>query len=386
MGWEASLLQLATRQGHPFSFVMPQLDATMITMLCCLLGVPMVTATVAFLLVEASMRAPQLPMERIPEPRLPPHPASAAAGGWRSQPFGTRPSLTRPATPQVPPSTAVSLPPSRTLSMSPTMEDIPRARPGSMSALTEPPTLPELAVPPSSVNVSIGSGFGPQPRPLVEEAPEEEQDAASARISPLSTALLVKSPAGVLVKLDGTLQPHPERRSVNIVSVKDGSPILCAHVEETDGGHASGSTACIRVETKAKSIPIAMLDTRGAIFPVGMAPPPMGQRRVVLHRVGGDGGAAVGPACAWISPAPGGRFLVSYLIGEPGRGLTVDTRPGGILPIIERMVDGQGQVVAKADSFEATSDAQPALWVRQGVDMALISCVALAVQKLSRGP
>jgi len=210
------------------------------------------------------------------------------------------------------------------------------------------------------------------------------EDSEATRISPLSTALLVKNPAGVIVRIDGDLLPHPEHKTVNVVAVKDGTAVLCAHLDESVDGSSlcsDTSAASIRVETKAKSIPIAMLDTRNAVFPEGGTPPPAQQRRVVLHRVGGDDGSTAGPACACIMPGYSGQFLVQYLMGEPGVALTVHTRPkvgGGKGRVIDYVVDMQGQVIAKSDGAMA----QESVWVRQGVDMALMSCVVIAVKKL----
>mmetsp|Transcript_62798 Transcript_62798/g.162267 ORF Transcript_62798/g.162267 Transcript_62798/m.162267 type:complete len:425 (+) Transcript_62798:125-1399(+) len=366
-----SLAQATT----PFSVELPHLDSTMVTLMCCLLGVPMVTATVAFLVVEVSMREQQ--------PRT-----------WETAEPGLRGRLlTGISVPHVGGS-RVSLPGPRTA----VPIGIGYLGVRTMATLTEPPSLPGTSAaspPPFALGGGGscfdgwggGSGFG---------GGKTFEDAAGSsdvqppeevtRVSPLSTALLVKNPAGVIVRIDGHLAPHPERKSVNIVSVKDGSAVLVAHLDESTDFGGGVSAASIRVETKAKSIPIAVLDTRRAVFLPDSEPPPFEQRCVVLHRVGGEDGTAVGPACAWIAPASSGRFLVHYLMGEPGAALTVHTTPsspfggGGI----DYVVDAQAQIVARRETPRSSNGQKlpDALWVRHGVDMALLACVAIAVEKL----
>ncbi|CAE7548171.1 sol [Symbiodinium natans] len=66
--------------------------------------------------------------------------------------------------------------------------------------------------------------------------------------------------------------------------------------------------------------------------------------------------------------------------------ITIFTQVGSVE--IDRMTDAQGDVIAASDKTAAAvapSGAVPnasALWVKQGVDMALVTCVVLAVQKL----
>mmetsp|Transcript_54251 Transcript_54251/g.176253 ORF Transcript_54251/g.176253 Transcript_54251/m.176253 type:complete len:437 (-) Transcript_54251:36-1346(-) len=376
-----SLAQATT----PFSVELPHLDSTMVTLMCCLLGVPMVTATVAFLVVEVSMREQQ------------PRTWETAEPGRRGRPLTVLTALLdRPGGVPIAPSqmSARSLPGPRTavpigtgyLGVS------------TMATLTEPPSLPGTSAaspPPFALGGGGscfdgwggGSGFGGGNTFAGAAGSSDAQPPEEVtRVSPLSTALLVKNPAGVIVRIDGDLAPHPERKSVNIVSVKDGSAVLVAHLDESTDFGGGKSAASIRVETKAKSIPIAVLDTRRAVFLPDSQPPPFEQRCVVLHRVAGEDGTAVGPACAWIAPASSGRFLVHYLMGEPGAALTVHTTPsspfggGGI----DYVVDAQAQIVARRETPRSSNGQKlpDALWVRQGVDMALLSCVAIAVEKL----
>jgi len=143
-------------------------------------------------------------------------------------------------------------------------------------------------------------------------------DSEESRVSPLSAAMVVKNPAGVYVRLDSDLQPHPEHRSIDLINNQDGSAVLCARVSET----ATGSSL-ISVETKAKGIAIAVMDTRNTVFPEGESPLPPHERCVVIHRVTGGGSGEIGIPCAKIS-ARRGIFLVHYLVGgEPGLALTV---------------------------------------------------------------
>ncbi|CAK0842151.1 unnamed protein product, partial [Prorocentrum cordatum] len=129
----------------------------------------------------------------------------------------------------------------------------------------------------------------------------------------------------------------------------------------------------------ARCIQVATLDTRQAIYQPGHQPPSQDRRYVVLHRVASDdlGGTSLIP-CAWVSIADR-RFLVHYAAGSRNVALTVVTAAGS--PHIETMTDAQGQVVARSEAGEGEDP--PALWVRQGVDMALVACIAVAVQKLS---
>merc|ERR1719401_2052787 len=99
----------------------------------------------------------------------------------------------------------------------------------------------------------------------------EDVSPSSPRVSPFSTALLVKNPAGAMVCLESVLTPHPENRSVDVVNVKDGTAVLCAHLSERlpDAGDRAGegAVATVLVTTKSQGIPIAIMDTSGAIYP-----------------------------------------------------------------------------------------------------------------------
>lgn len=229
---------------------------------------------------------------------------------------------------------------------------------------------------------AMDSFFTPSPPPQLPHLEDGEGD--GPRVSPLSTAVLVKNPAGALVRLEGEVRPHPQHAALDIVSVKDGTAVLRAIVAEPlarGEGFGEETVASVRLETKAKNIPIAILDTSRAVFPEGAQAPPASQRRVVLHRVGGDDGSVAGPACAWIVKAGRAKFVVHYLVGEPGVALTVNMASKDD---IDYIVDLHGQVVAKAEPLRNPGSApgQVALWVKQGMDLALVSSVAIAVKKL----
>mmetsp|Transcript_130823 Transcript_130823/g.279875 ORF Transcript_130823/g.279875 Transcript_130823/m.279875 type:complete len:422 (-) Transcript_130823:104-1369(-) len=229
-------------------------------------------------------------------------------------------------------------------------------RPGSQlsaAMLSEPPSLRIL---------SSAASVAPPEGPLEESS-----------VSPLITHLLVRNPYGVFVHMAGDLLPHPEQRTIDVV--KDDNIILRAHISETICGNA-----CIRVETRAKRMSLAVMDTSGAIFPRGKPPPPPELRQVVLRHaaVAGDGREALGPPCAWITPAGSGTFKVHCADGDLG--LTVQTSGNGAFE--KHMIDPKGQTMARGVGVGG-KPGQTALWVRHGADMAFVACVAIAVQKLS---
>lgn len=200
------------------------------------------------------------------------------------------------------------------------------------------------------------------------------------RQSPLTMALFVKNPQGVAVRLDGTLSPTPENRTVNVVRVKDNSVILSAKVAE----NADSSTISLMVPSKdGQAEVIAMLDTRDALLsPNGVSRSI--KRQVALHRVD-----VYGPheeTCAWIMPAAGpGTFFVYYSpmdgIQRPDPAMTIFTKGTEV----DRITESQGNVIAASDSTAAAvapRGHRGGLWVKEGTDMALVTCLALAVQKL----
>jgi len=235
-----------------------------------------------------------------------------------------------------------------------------------------PSALPSLRV--MSRPNTAGVVTPPQPPPQLSPQlhPSLLGGQEDSRVSPLSTALLVKNPAGVLVRFDGDLLPRPEQRTVHLINVKDESVILCAHVSETS------VASTISVETKADSIPIAMLDSRNAVGQAGHRA--NGQKRVVLHQVAGDEPGLSGAPCAWVVPGGVGKFLVYYLPGDGEPAMTVHTKEG--TAFIDRLTDPSGQIIARS---AVMAEWPSALWVRQGADMALVACIAISVRKLGSG-
>lgn len=237
-----------------------------------------------------------------------------------------------------------------------------------------PPTLPVLSRPGTALVAGSWSSYG--------QRDEETHQ------SPLTMALFVKNPQGVSVRLDGTLSTKPENRTINVMRVKDGSVILTVRVAE--GSDSSTIEVAVpSIDAKAESI--AMLDTRETLQPARDGQQ-RSRRQVALHRVD-----AYGPheePCAWIIPGAGqGTFFVYYATDSSlvnawaqDPAITIFTEPGSVA--IDRMTDAQGDVIAASEKTAAavapggmTPNAS-ALWVKQGVDMALVTCVVLAVQKL----
>jgi len=335
-------------------------DSHVFLMVTCLLGVPLLTALIAFVIVEVSVRKGEERDPFRPRHALGSSPRTSVQsvftdGGYMAHQHPTSHNL----------QTGAFLP-------------NPGSAPNGLHAMMSPPASVRRLYPTPSLGV-------PQevfPRTSLLQPPTTDslaEDECSG--SPLSTALLVKNPAGTLVRLDGVLVPHPESRTVNVLSVKDNEVILCAHVSE------NSMASSIHVETKANNIPIAVMDTGEAIFHRTALRPPPEKRRVILHRVIGEDRGATGPPCAWVGPMAGGVFLVHYMCPQefaPGVvgdiALTVHTSQGNSGTYVERMIDSQGQVVSKSETI---GYGHKALWVKQGCDMAFVACVALAIQKLA---
>lgn len=195
------------------------------------------------------------------------------------------------------------------------------SRPGTAGGLRPHGGFPlngETSVPPTLPVLTTGRSLPMRQSPadLIDE---------DTRQSPLTMALFVKNPQGVAVRLDGTLSPTPENRTVNVVRVKDNSVILSAKVAE----NADSSTISLMVPSKdGQAEAIAMLDTRDALLlPNGTSRSI--KRQVALHRVD-----VYGPheePCAWILPAAGpGTFFVYYSpmdgIQRPDPAMTIFTK------------------------------------------------------------
>lgn len=203
-------------------------------------------------------------------------------------------------------------------------------------------------------------------------------DRTLALASPLETPLLVKSPGGILVYAEGELCPHPEQRTVNILRARDQHVILQARVDERQ------NLSRIIIES-CTADPLAVLETNLAVSQEASCRRPPGQRRVVI-RSPPDGQEELGMPCAWVVPGSPGKFLVYFLPGDGEPSLTASVRAGSSM--IDVLFDSHGAVLARSHDVETTRGPDgyhvctSPLWVKQSVDMVLVVCVALSIQKL----
>eukprot|EP00434_Breviolum_minutum_P029430 symbB.v1.2.026024.t1/scaffold2568.1/size76211/2 len=84
-------------------------------------------------------------------------------------------------------------------------------------------------------------------------------------------------------------------------------------------------------------------------------------------------------------PGGPGTFFVYYSpvdsVHRPDPAMTIFTRGSEV----DRITEAQGHVIAASDNTAAAvapTGAKGGLWVKEGIDMALVTCLALAVQKL----
>lgn len=375
----ASFAMVASGGAQVGQLARPTMDPTMLAMFFCMLGVPLLIGLVAYLLIgfnaQRKVQDPREPelQRRPPAPANPRLPSAFGTPSHSVRQVPTREWLPEPRMARVLSATRMPygigsmLPrwPGSRVPLTSLLDPSSTAGPSSMRLL--------LPTPGATPRGTFGEVRG---YPPTAEPASSVLSVADLHVSPLSTALLVKHPAGVLVRLDGELTPHPERRTINVVSVKDSLVLLCAHVAE------SSESGGILVETKADRIPVAMIDTCRATVPRGGQPRLLEQRRVVFHRVSSDGDASPGPPCAVIVPAGVGKFLVQYTAVDVEVVLTVIMIGKG--STIDRILDPKGNTVARSEltGYPGGGSPQAALWVKQGVDMALMACVAISVQKL----
>mmetsp|Transcript_24591 Transcript_24591/g.53687 ORF Transcript_24591/g.53687 Transcript_24591/m.53687 type:complete len:450 (+) Transcript_24591:98-1447(+) len=359
---------------------------TSLAMVVCLIAVPTVAALVTFLVVDTSFlrkgaAGPETqPHEVRPMPLAP------------DRAYATRPSVVRGSISHGSDGTAWSSPiVVAQLTAAAQLQALGPCPPPPPTAIEVPSgasaheRLPPLSASPAGSTTIAKDHFWLTGRSASSNAASGLASAASLvdqRASPLATALLVKSPSGALVHLDGVLSPHPEERSINFINARDGSAILCGSVSETQGA------STIRLETKAQGLPVAILDTRHAICPVGCRPLPPEKRHVIVGQPTSEGDMlGIGPTCAWVSRTGDGVFVVRYALG--GGCLTVMPRRRGsgfwetAGVGIDRLVDDQGRTIAKSESQSGAREGPELIWVRQGADVALVACVLLAVQKLA---
>jgi len=365
----------------------PMDGGAMVTMVGLLIVVPIVTALVAFAFVETRSRTGASSttgglnnLER-----------NGYGGAWLENTLRTPDSLAPAASRQFLHPASVSMAgslPRRTFTAS-------GLRGGSLDSpslgyypfwgrsLSAVGTIPSLPQP--------GNYASPTMHEVRPNLPGSEKILDPARVSPLSTGMMVKNPAGVVVRLDGRLTPHAQNRKIDVLSVKDGGndPVLTAYLNEAGGSLESSPAASVKLFAKAQDGPIATMDTRTAVYAKGGIPSASEKRYVIVHSAGEYD--KTGPACAQIESARG-RCLVHFLGPPPqGYGSTQhDTRTLGLTvymvgSCIDYMVDARGQVVVKAEGSAADRPLREdgALWVRVGTDLALVVCTAIAVQKLA---
>merc|ERR1719375_2450540 len=104
--------------------------------------------------------------------------------------------------------------------------------------------------------------------------PAPAADQGPAPKAPMtSTAIIVRSPEGVILHPDFKCSPHPEQRMVNFRSLKGANAVVRAKVDEL------GAQKQITVES-ASGIPLALIDTSCAVYPEGARDiPPRDSRR-----------------------------------------------------------------------------------------------------------
>mmetsp|Transcript_71848 Transcript_71848/g.150090 ORF Transcript_71848/g.150090 Transcript_71848/m.150090 type:complete len:428 (+) Transcript_71848:226-1509(+) len=420
------LLEAAAARG----IELPQLDASLVTMMCCLFGVPIITACMAFLLVEMNWQtvpSPPRPEEaaesllryrsRLPasHDRLQPMSASTLASGAPVHPpqFGI-------------PASGMSLPGPRATLMERSSLASQRLPPvlsggaGSEASASISPFAPgfaafHAAVPPPvppppphdrvaepRLSSATAERLSPPPPPSILAgadspsagpprlpAPAEDHEPRNYP-SPLSMALFIRNPDGVVVRVEGDLGPSPQVGSIVFSTVKEGStetPVLRALLDES-----SVDTMGVHVETAARHQGLAVVDTRDAgqrrgctKSPEGhsLLPIPYDDRQVNIHRAVGDTGGKAGKVCARVVPVSKGQLSVVFLLGsDVNFELSVYTTAASPFAggHVDRVVDSKARQWVKRCAPDSENEER--LWIRSGVDLALIACIIIAVQKL----
>jgi len=227
-----------------------------------------------------------------------------------------------------------------------------------------------MAVPQQKMSLPTSAQLkGPEATNI--ESPQLEQKLLqeSSTVSPLfATGLLVQNQSGVHVRLLGTLAPQPERKDLQLVSLrgKRHKVVLSVVVDEI------GTQPGIRV-TSASGIAVAFLDTNRAIYQPGGQPSYPQERCAIVHRVSGNTFEHIGPPCVWIRPNGDSTMSVHQHSEHGDVAITVHVKPGGL---VNFMTDANSKLVANATLNGAT-------WVGPGVDIVLVACVLLAAEKLA---
>jgi hypothetical protein len=172
----------------------------------------------------------------------------------------------------------------------------------------------------------------------------------------------VRAKEGAILQLDSPLVPHPQETSVAFRSLKSTSAVR-GRADELQGQ----SKVFVELDTGAP-VPLAVLDTSAAIYQAGHAPPL--DRKVLLHRAVDT---RVGEI-AVVRRSSARQFVVLKADSQDCL-LTVHTNADGQ---IERMEDEGGQIVLRSQE-----NVPLGFWVVCGADMALITSIILAVQKLA---
>lgn len=189
-----------------------------------------------------------------------------------------------------------------------------------------------------------------------------------------SNRLDVQSPEGMILQADYKCSHHPEQRLVNFKSLKGGNAVLRARIDEISGKRQ------ITVETTS-GIPLALIDTTKAVFERGFVAPSRNQRYASIHRVAGKSFSLLGSPCITVSSVALNVFKVLSANGLGSNSDELLTVRCDELGYVRDMRDPSGVVVVRQES-NTVMEGRSSLWISQGVDIALISCVVLAVGKL----
>jgi len=254
------------------------------------------------------------------------------------------------------------------------------------------------------------SSVPPKRAPRPEEPPAQHYP-SQPKASFSSTALIVKSPDGVILQCDHKLTPHPEHRMVHFKSLKGANAVVKAFIDEIKCAsyvhhHDRFLKQQIKVET-ASGIPLAHIDTTYASYPHHFPPPAREFRRATISRVAGDSFEVLGSPCATVLSLSPDTFVVLSALGGAGpqdhkatllplqqmvsQGHPIhNMRPDVLLTVhvdrsgcVNEMRDVSGVVARQESSGGIFSNDTESIWVRQGADITLITCIVLAVAKLA---
>jgi len=257
--------------------------------------------------------------------------------------------------------------------------------------------------------VAAPSAVPPKRAPRPEEPPAQHYP-AQPKASFSSTALIVKSPDGVILQCDKKLTPHPEHKMVHFNCLKGANAVVKAHIDEINCAkyvHPQNPhlKQQIKVET-ASGIPLAHIDTTYASYPPNQAPP-REMRRATISRVAGGSFDTLGSPCATVLSLSPDTFVVLSALGGAGGQDHKETlvplqqmvsqghpihrmRPDVLLTVhadrsgcVNEMRDVSGVVARQEGNSGMFSTDTESIWVRQGADITLITCIVLAVAKLA---